>query len=98
MRLHRLTWDEYADALSHWFETHPKEAKLVLDQVVLSAVARKAAQLAQWEMIEGDPNGWKTSLKRVEASTPAAVQAAARKWLTRGSQDRKSTRLNSSHT
>ena len=36
-----------ADALSHWFETHPKEAKLVLDQVVLSAVARKAAQLAR---------------------------------------------------
>ncbi|HZH47475.1 MAG TPA: ATP-binding protein, partial [Roseococcus sp.] len=34
-----------ADALAHWFETHPKEAKLVLDQVVLSAVARKAAQL-----------------------------------------------------
>jgi DNA gyrase subunit B len=36
-----------ADALSHWFETHPKEAKQVLDQVVLSAVARKAAQLAR---------------------------------------------------
>ncbi|WP_207540301.1 DNA topoisomerase (ATP-hydrolyzing) subunit B [Sabulicella rubraurantiaca] len=36
-----------ADALSHWFETHPKEAKHVLDQVVLSAVARKAAQLAR---------------------------------------------------
>jgi len=36
-----------ADALSHWFETHPKEAKLVLEQVVLSAVARKAAQAAR---------------------------------------------------
>ncbi|MFL1463109.1 DNA topoisomerase (ATP-hydrolyzing) subunit B [Roseococcus sp. DSY-14] len=36
-----------ADALSHWFETHPKEARQVLDQVVLSAVARKAAQLAR---------------------------------------------------
>ncbi len=36
-----------ADALSHWFETHPKEAKLVLEQVVLSAAARKAAQLAR---------------------------------------------------
>jgi DNA gyrase subunit B len=36
-----------ADALSHWFETHPKEAKLVIDQVVLSAAARKAAQLAR---------------------------------------------------
>jgi DNA gyrase subunit B len=36
-----------ADALSHWFETHPKEAKIVLDQVVLAAAARKAAQLAR---------------------------------------------------
>ncbi|RYJ03597.1 MAG: DNA topoisomerase (ATP-hydrolyzing) subunit B [Acetobacteraceae bacterium] len=36
-----------ADALSHWFETHPKEAKTVLEQVVLSAAARKAAQLAR---------------------------------------------------
>ncbi len=36
-----------ADALSHWFETHPKEAKLVIDQVVLAAAARKAAQLAR---------------------------------------------------
>jgi topoisomerase-4 subunit B len=36
-----------ADALTHWFETHPKETRLVLDQVVLSAVARKAAQLAR---------------------------------------------------
>jgi DNA gyrase subunit B len=36
-----------ADALTHWFETHPKEAKLVLEQVVLAAAARKAAQLAR---------------------------------------------------
>jgi DNA gyrase subunit B len=36
-----------ADALGHWFETHPKEAKTVLEQVVLAAAARKAAQLAR---------------------------------------------------
>ncbi|NOG71381.1 DNA topoisomerase (ATP-hydrolyzing) subunit B [Roseicella sp. DB1501] len=36
-----------ADALSHWFETHPKEARTVLEQVVLAAAARKAAQLAR---------------------------------------------------
>ena len=36
-----------ADALTHWFETHPKEAKIVIEQVVLSAAARKAAQLAR---------------------------------------------------
>src|SRR3954468_79092 len=36
-----------ADALTHWFETHPKEARIILDQVVLAAAARKAAQLAR---------------------------------------------------
>jgi DNA gyrase subunit B len=36
-----------ADALGHWFETHPKEARLVIDQVVLAAAARRAAQLAR---------------------------------------------------
>jgi zinc protease len=51
----------------------------------LESTSSKAAQLAQWEMISGDPNGWKTSLERLEAATPASVQAAARKWLTRGS-------------
>jgi DNA gyrase subunit B len=36
-----------ADALTHWFETHPKESKQVIEQVVLAAAARKAAQLAR---------------------------------------------------
>ncbi|HZF74704.1 MAG TPA: DNA topoisomerase (ATP-hydrolyzing) subunit B [Acetobacteraceae bacterium] len=36
-----------ADALSHWFETHPKETKIVVEQVVLAAAARKAATLAR---------------------------------------------------
>ena len=51
----------------------------------LESTSSKAAQLAQWEMIAGEPDGWKDSLKRLEAATPATVQAAARKWLTRGS-------------
>ncbi len=51
----------------------------------LESTSSKASQLAQWEMISGDPNGWKASLDRVEAATPVSVQAAARKWLTRGS-------------
>ena len=51
----------------------------------LESTSSKAAQLAQWEMIAGEPDGWKDSLKRLEAGTPATVQAAARKWLTRGS-------------
>ena len=51
----------------------------------LESTSSKAAQLAQWEMITGDPNGWKASLNRLEAATPATVQAVARKWLTRGS-------------
>ncbi|MGG5809429.1 DNA topoisomerase (ATP-hydrolyzing) subunit B [Falsiroseomonas sp. CW058] len=36
-----------ADALSHWFETHPTEAKQVIAQVVLAATARKAAERAR---------------------------------------------------
>jgi DNA gyrase subunit B len=36
-----------ADALTHWFETHPRETKQIVDQVVLAAAARKAAQLAR---------------------------------------------------
>src|SRR3954471_9755568 len=36
-----------ADAVSHWFETHPKEAKVVIEQVVLAGAARKAAQMAR---------------------------------------------------
>ncbi|WP_431282009.1 DNA topoisomerase (ATP-hydrolyzing) subunit B [Humitalea sp. 24SJ18S-53] len=36
-----------ADALEHWFETHPRETKIVIDQVVLAAAARKAAQMAR---------------------------------------------------
>jgi zinc protease len=51
----------------------------------LESTSSKAAQLAQWEMIAGEPDGWKASLDRLEAGTPATVQAAARKWLTRGS-------------
>ncbi len=51
----------------------------------LESTSSKAAQLAQWEMISGDPNGWKGSLERLEAATPASVRAAAARWLTRGS-------------
>jgi zinc protease len=51
----------------------------------LESTSSKAAQLAQWEMIADDPGGWKGSLERLESGTPAKVQAAASKWLTRGS-------------
>jgi zinc protease len=51
----------------------------------LESTSSKSAQLAQWEMMAGDPGGWKDSIKRLEAATPATVQATARKWLTRGS-------------
>ncbi|PZW43115.1 DNA gyrase subunit B [Humitalea rosea] len=36
-----------ADGLEHWFETHPRETKTVIEQVVLAAAARKAAQMAR---------------------------------------------------
>ncbi len=44
-----------ADALNHWFETHPKETKLVIEQVVLAAAARKAAQIAREKVGRKNP-------------------------------------------
>lgn len=51
----------------------------------LESTSSKASQLAQWEMIAGEPDGWKASLERLEGATPASVRAAAGRWLTRGS-------------
>ncbi len=36
-----------ADALSHWFETHPKEAKNIVQKVIDAAAAREAARRAR---------------------------------------------------
>jgi DNA gyrase subunit B len=36
-----------ADALSHWFETHPKEAKSIVSKVMDAAAAREAARKAR---------------------------------------------------
>ncbi|WP_298215081.1 DNA topoisomerase (ATP-hydrolyzing) subunit B [Acidocella sp.] len=36
-----------ADALGHWFETHPKEAKLIVQKVLDAAAAREAARKAR---------------------------------------------------
>ena len=36
-----------ADALSHWFETHPKEAKSIVQKVMDAASAREAARRAR---------------------------------------------------
>ncbi len=36
-----------ADAISHWFETHPREAKAVLQKVMDAASAREAARKAR---------------------------------------------------
>lgn len=36
-----------ADALGHWFETHPKEAKIVVQKVMDAATAREAARKAR---------------------------------------------------
>ena len=36
-----------ADAVSHWFETHPKEAKGVIQKVMDAAAAREAARKAR---------------------------------------------------
>ena len=36
-----------ADAIGHWFETHPKEAKLIVAKVLDAAAAREAARKAR---------------------------------------------------
>ena len=36
-----------ADAVSHWFETHPKEAKSIIQKVMDAAAAREAARKAR---------------------------------------------------
>ena len=36
-----------ADALSHWFETHPQEAKCIIQKVMDAAAAREAARKAR---------------------------------------------------
>ncbi len=36
-----------ADAIGHWFETHPKEARLVVQKVLDAAAAREAARRAR---------------------------------------------------
>ncbi|OJW28242.1 MAG: DNA gyrase subunit B [Rhodospirillales bacterium 69-11] len=36
-----------ADAVSHWFETHPKEAKAIIQKVMDAAAAREAARKAR---------------------------------------------------
>ncbi len=44
----------------------------------------KSDILAQGQVYLGDPEGYKTSLQRVLAATPAAVKSAARRWLDDG--------------
>ena len=36
-----------ADAIAHWFETHPKEARLIIGKVMDAAAAREAARKAR---------------------------------------------------
>ena len=36
-----------ADTIGHWFETHPKEAKLIVQKVIDAAAAREAARRAR---------------------------------------------------
>jgi zinc protease len=45
----------------------------------------KASLLATWETFTDDPDGWKTSLRRLQAATPQQVSEVAREWLTGGS-------------
>ncbi len=51
----------------------------------LERAPAKAQLLATWETFTGDPNGWKTSLERLQAVTSESAREAANRWLTRGS-------------
>ncbi len=50
----------------------------------LERVNGKASILAEGQVYRGDPGAYKTDLSRLEAATPASVQAAAKKWLAHG--------------
>ncbi|MET0229569.1 MAG: pitrilysin family protein [Rhodanobacteraceae bacterium] len=50
----------------------------------LERVNGKASILAEGQVYRGDPGAYKTDLSRLEAATPATVQAAAKKWLAQG--------------
>ncbi len=50
----------------------------------LEETSGKAAMLAAGQVYQDDPGAWKTYFERTRGATPAAVQKAARQWLSRG--------------
>ncbi len=50
----------------------------------LENVNFKASVLAEGQLYRNDPGAYRTDLARLDAATPASVQAAARKWLAQG--------------
>jgi zinc protease len=81
------------EEMNRLFQTGPTAAELekIQVQTIAGIVAQtertssKAQLLATWETFIGDANGWKHSLKRLEAATPQVVAAKAREWLSDGS-------------
>jgi predicted Zn-dependent peptidase len=81
-----------ADELARFLKDGPTEDEL--DRVKTSTRASfirhlervngKASILAEGQVYRGDPGAYKTDLSRLEAATPATVQAAAKKWLAQG--------------
>jgi zinc protease len=47
----------------------------------LERASSKAGLLATWETLTDDASGWKTSMQRLNATTPQSVAAVSRKWL-----------------
>ncbi len=67
-------------------EVEKLQVQTIADTVgQLERASSKAPLLAVWETYTGDGNGWKASIERLEAATPAAVAAATKKWLSDGS-------------
>src|SRR5580704_5262358 len=65
-----------ADAVSHWFETHPKEAKGVVQKVMDAAAAREAAR--QTRRLPGARSGEVRDLHRRGRQRRRLSQAGAR--------------------
>jgi zinc protease len=70
------------DELERARTTHVANFVRGLDRV--GGFGGKSDVLAEGQVFLGDPDAYKTQLKRIQTATPADVQAAAKRWLSDG--------------
>jgi predicted Zn-dependent peptidase len=71
-----------ADELQRAQTTYQASVIRGLEQI--GGFSGKAVTLAEGQVYRGDPGAWKKDYDTTMAATPAAVKAAAEKWLARG--------------